>query len=127
MLKSAGVQDTVKLLVLPREKDILMFRLENLADLDSGVGEASVDLEKIARAYWDAVNTSEPSITIVETTINGNMPIEEMRSRRLQWKADGIKQTETTKDDSNDMVSLKPMQLRTFTVSYKSQEALFMQ
>jgi hypothetical protein len=45
MLKSAGVQDTVKLLVLPREKDVLMFRLENLADLDSGVGEASVDLE----------------------------------------------------------------------------------
>ena len=69
-----------------------MFRLENLADLDSNVGEASVDLEKIALAYWDAVNTGEPTITIVETTINGNMPIEEMRSRRLQWKADGIKQ-----------------------------------
>ena len=34
-LELAGVTGTVKLVVLPKAQDVLMFRLENLGDLDS--------------------------------------------------------------------------------------------
>ena len=37
-LEAAGVTNTVKLVVVPKEKDVLFSRLENMADLDSGVG-----------------------------------------------------------------------------------------
>lgn len=45
------------------------------------------------------------------------MPIDEMKARKLKWKSDiDTGATETT--DETDMISLKPLQLRAFTVDY---------
>ena len=82
---------TVKMVVLPKAKDVLIFRLENLADLDSGADTASVNLNFIAKAYYLSANrgTDEVNFTVTETNINVNMPIEEMKARKLKWRSEG--------------------------------------
>jgi hypothetical protein len=101
-LKQAGITDTIKLFVIPKENDVLFFRLENLADLDSGVGAVTVDMKKVASAFEEAAKSGSyqeeleleamnilsgrSTATIVETSITGNMRIDEMRARKLQWK-----------------------------------------
>ena len=51
MLDDAGVTGTIKLVVVPKENDVLFMRVENLADLDSGVGTLNVNMKAVADAY----------------------------------------------------------------------------
>ena len=125
-LEAAGVTNTVKLVVIPKEKDVLFFRLENLGDLDSGVGSVMVELEAIVDAFQLAAKTVSDRVSIVETSITGNMRIEEMRARKFHWKTADESVATSSPIDGVSSVSLKPLEIRAFIVDYsKDETALF--
>jgi hypothetical protein len=55
--KEAGVSNTVKVVHIPKEKNHIQLRIQNIADLyDSNSKTATVDLPFIADALWAAGN-----------------------------------------------------------------------
>lgn len=72
---------------IPLGKNKVMYRLENINDVDS----AYVNNTMIIDSMWKAAN---PSISmphlplLTETSVTGNMPISEMSDRRLKWVSD---------------------------------------
>mgnify|MGYP007125248430 CR=1 FL=1 len=75
MLSDAGVIGTIKLVVVPKENDVLFMRVENLADLDSAVGTLSVNMMAVADTYkkYSAGEKPLSDPTIIETSLTGNM------------------------------------------------------
>lgn len=66
-----------------------MIRLENLQDkFDYASEPVVVDKEQLVKDLWyrSNPNTPMPSYKLVETSITGNMPVEEMEARRIHWK-----------------------------------------
>ena len=65
-----------------------MIRIENLADSDSSMDKVTVDIEKVAKAFWNASNGAgaEAKVTFEEVSITGNMLISEMKARKINWK-----------------------------------------
>lgn len=119
-LEAAGVVNTVKMVVIPKEKDVLFFRLENLADLDSGVGTIDVNLQMVADAYQKVASTTSRQFEIVETSITGNMKIEEMRARKTHWKTAHQSVAASNPIEIVSAVSLKPLEIRAFLVDYSN-------
>lgn len=58
------------------------------------------------------------SINVEEVSITGNMPIEEMQSRKIQWKTmdDDDLQSSMIQDPSDDMKAINAMQIRVFSI-----------
>lgn len=84
--KDAGVVDTVKVVHIPKDKNLIHLRLQNLADLyDSNCKTHTVDISKIADALWNSANMLKPHsydmINIKELSLTGNMYLDEMQSR----------------------------------------------
>lgn len=99
-----------------------MIRIENLADSNSSVGKATVDIQKVALAFWKAANgaDTEVSVAFEEVSITGNMLISEMKARKIHWKYEG--QMAPTSDNQmiSNTIEINPLQLRVFNVSFKS-------
>ena len=90
-MQNAGISGTVKLVSHPQEDYSLMVRIENLADSDSSMDIVTVDIEKVAKAFWKAANGAgaEAKVTFEEVSITGNMLISEMKARKIKWKYEG--------------------------------------
>lgn len=59
--KDAGVLNTVKVVHIPKEMNLIHVRLENLGDLyDTDSQLHTVDLSKIADAIWVSANQLSP-------------------------------------------------------------------
>jgi len=100
-LKAAGVTQHVKLVPVPRSRGHLMLRIENIADLESGV-DAQVDVYEVARAYWKEANGDSPLqvVDITELTLTGNQEIDEMRAKKIKW---------STRDDETILKNSKQL------------------
>jgi hypothetical protein len=86
-MRKAGVVGTVKLVTIPQGLNKILFRLENLADhFDLGATQ-QVNIKTLVEGMWRSSNESEvPEYSLTETSVTGNMPVEEMQARRLKWK-----------------------------------------
>lgn len=127
-MKDAGVVDTVKVLPIPKSKNHIHLRLQNMADLyDSNAKTYQVSVSAIAAALWRQANQLKPvdfsSIKITEMSLSGNMDIKEMRARKIHW---------ITRDDAKlaassvnyefcpDHVQVEPQRIRVFSIEYGS-------
>jgi len=77
------VSDTVKVVHIPRGKNHIHLRLQNIADLyDSNSLTETVDLSLIANALWTAGNLGKSvkygDLIIDELSLTGNMMLKEM-------------------------------------------------
>jgi hypothetical protein len=106
LLASAGVKDLVDFVTIPLAKNKMLVRLENLSE------EAQqVDLVSVAGAF----GAETPYIK--ELSLSGNMDIQEMDARKIQWKTvDGHQSNKTKRGDDFNNVDLKSMQIRVFEV-----------
>jgi hypothetical protein len=78
--KDAGIVDSVKVVHVPKAKNLIHLRLENLADLyDSNAKNYTIDLEKLANSIWLTANAKKPvdykTMEIKEMSLTGNMEI----------------------------------------------------
>lgn len=91
-LKEAGIVDTVKMITTPLAKGKFLLRLSNLADVaDADAETKKVNKTQVIEAMWKEGNKNNAQaemnqFTVVETSITGNIKMEDMRSRRLQWE-----------------------------------------
>lgn len=72
------------------EKNSILMRIENLADLfDSEKIEfQTVDVEQLAKGLYTLVNGlgTEFSVEVTEMSLTATMEIEEMTGRKLHWR-----------------------------------------
>lgn len=88
--KKAGIVDTVKIVHVPKGKNHIHVRLQNLADLyDSNSKTYKVSVATIADTLWKYANSLSPvdyTMDIKEMSLTGNMELKEMWDRKIQWK-----------------------------------------
>lgn len=89
-LKDAGLVDTVTMVTFPLARNKIMIRLENIGDIYDNAAETTVQLKDIALTlcyYANSMNTFYmwPEVTITEMSLTGNMPLEELKKRKIQW------------------------------------------
>mmetsp|Transcript_1042 Transcript_1042/g.1907 ORF Transcript_1042/g.1907 Transcript_1042/m.1907 type:complete len:131 (+) Transcript_1042:2891-3283(+) len=120
---------------MPREAGKVLVRIENLADLYDSSNTANlsqlVDVQKLGEALCKSANlrvdaASAPcSVKFRELSLTGNMDIEEMRSRKVQWM---------TRDDHLDIrgpaernlyfgsqVLVGPQMIKVYELSFETQ------
>ena len=136
--KSAGVANTVKVVHVPKWKNHLVVRLQNLADLyDSNSKVEVVNLHAIADALWKSGNMGNPSaaydgLQIEELSLTGNMKIEEMWSRKIKWATvddDGSSeypQSAVEYEFTPTQVKLEPQRIRVFQLKYTPEGPKFL-
>jgi hypothetical protein len=120
----------------PLAKNKILIRLENIADLfDSESTPAKVNLDFVKALYKEAnskaLDDSSMKVQIKEMSLTSNMEIEEMLSRKIQWKTrdDPNGQPATMKQDFSidelNQIKLIPQRIRVFeaTLVQKSKES----
>lgn len=132
----AGVTDTVKVVHIPRGKNQVQLRLQNLADLyDSNSQTETVDLSIIADALWNAGNMGKPvkyqDLQISELSLTGNMELKEMQSRKIKWSTvdddkEDFPQSAIDYEFTTTSVTLEPQRIRVFSLKYTSEEPTFL-
>ena len=89
-LVKAGVYGSVRYSIVPRSKNLLDIRLQNLADpFDQVAKTTKVDLKELAEALYFDVNPASknmPKLWFKELSMTGNMALDEMRARKITWK-----------------------------------------
>ena len=119
-LKAAGIVDMVKLVTIPKSQDRVLIRLENTGDfLIKGAKTQIVDLNKALGALYPSVQSFE----VREKSLTGNMDIQEMLDRKINWLP-GKQKLDRGSDFSQ--VKLELQRIRVFEVTAKK-EQLFMQ
>lgn len=121
-VKNSGVHGLVKLVTIPQDENKMILRLENIGDFYMTESKTqSVNLFNILEAF----NAKGADIT--EVTLTGNMPIDEMWDRKIQWKTmddnkPGFKDIKTDKSHDFGDVKLENQRIRTFVVSLSEAE-----
>jgi len=144
-LKAAGIEDTVKLILVPKGRNRLAVRLENIADLYDKEGKThQVDIKMALSALWKEANAGGDAqlqdVIYEETSLSGNMPVKEMWARKIKWttaaggdqfKAANADFTSISSTSSSSLVALEPQRIRVFRVEFVPKSAkgntLFMQ
>jgi hypothetical protein len=111
----AGVVGSVKIVLIPMAKNKILYRLENLHDIET----FEVYSSKVAAALWTSANPTleMPDYKLTETSVTGNMPVEEMQARRLKWKTN-VPFTSKISWDQGEMVKLEPQRIRTYILEF---------
>lgn len=89
-LMKAGVTDDVKITLVPRARNLIQVRMQNLADLyDSSAKTAQFNIDAIGRALWSSANEMNDSklasIKVEELSLTGNMPLKERLAKHMHW------------------------------------------
>jgi len=79
---------------MPANKNRILVRLENIADYNKLQSNnnlnQSFNLKKYLDRHWKKANANSgidyEKIEILETTITGNMKIEDINKRKLEWR-----------------------------------------
>jgi len=88
-LKNAGIVDTVKYVSIPKAKNEVYLRIENLADLvDWDAKALDVDVKALLNALLKSANGALPQgiWQITPMSLTGNQSLADMRSKKIQWK-----------------------------------------
>ena len=105
----------------------MILRLENIGDsLLKGAKTQTVSLTKVLEAF----NAADSDIT--EVTLTGNMPINEMWDRKIQWKTvddnkPGFKDVKMDRSQDFNAIKLENQRIRTFVVIQKKAMKYFLQ
>jgi len=133
MIKAAGVTGEVKYVAMPLNKNSLLFRFENLADVYDGHAKiATVKIEDVFNAFYMEANSGAlpENIDWTEMSLTANMPLKEMQSRKIQWKTVDDDKLEKKPMDMNDgaTINLEPQRIRVFKVDFtpKSSDSKFL-
>lgn len=110
-------------------KDQFMLRIQNLADPYDKAEATQVKVKDLATHISQYLNSENVNFKLTETSITGNMPVEEMNVRRAVWKTvDDDKpefQRSKISHDSGDVITMEPQRIRVFLVDIqKSQDLL---
>lgn len=126
--KRAGVVDTVKVVHVPKARNLVNVRLENLADLyDSNHQTYKINLSGIAKALWKSANALNPvdfeALEINELSLTGNMLLEEMKARKIKWQTvdddkDEFPRSAVEQEFTPDVVTLEPQRIRVFELKF---------
>jgi len=101
----------VKLSFQPLSAMKMLFRFENLYDsFDAHAMNQPMDMDYLVGLMWAQSNPKVPTpeYELIETSITGNMPKEEMEARRVQWKTTSKRAKKPSKDVSRTLVTVEP-------------------
>eukprot|EP00347_Sterkiella_histriomuscorum_P016349 403353533 len=125
------VQAPLNMLVYPLDLMSLLIRFENLADLydypsNSTLNDTNIeiDVNQVALDLYLAVNGKDaqvPKIDIVELEISGILSVEDMISKKVNWKGDDddkIVPPKIPQDKDQFVISLSAQRIRQFKVIY---------
>lgn len=112
-VKLSGINGTVSLVTVPMGKNTIMLRIQNLADpYDSTAMASKVRVNDLVNHMRTYMNKQSVEFKLTETSVTGNMPVEEMQARRAVWHTvdDNMPGFERSKIsyDSGDVITLEP-------------------
>jgi hypothetical protein len=117
-------------------KNKIQIRLTNLHDSTSDSKTSTVNLDKIVAAFWNDANIANSAqvdytYVITEKTLTGNMDIQDMLNRKVQWvtEEDDILANSYKMDRDTDFsqVTLEAQRIRTFNIDYTVKSDAFLQ
>jgi hypothetical protein len=124
-----NLPNTVTYRLFPKAKGEILVRFENLADnFDKSPAESQINLKDFATALYLQVNNKNPKyVGIKEMDLQGVNKHEKRKSywykllkkQTIKLKLKSVDQSRN-KNNKYTSVHLKPMQLRTFLISYKA-------
>jgi hypothetical protein len=127
MIAAAGVVNATKLVAIPQGPMNILIRIENLDDFLSNTETTrTINVQKIAAAYWmEANGYEEPEkefmVDIIEKSLTGNMKIEDMLKRKVQWKTvddDILEESTLSRGEPFDAVKLEAQRIRVFDLFF---------
>ena len=91
LLKASGFTTEVKLELFIMERNSILMRISNIADIFDSDGEIiyqQIQIKQLAQGLFDFVNGSgiNYSVEIEELSLTGNQPYKTMASKRINWK-----------------------------------------
>jgi hypothetical protein len=102
---------TLKFVSIPVSKNIVLLRVENIADLYDGAQEQVMNVTSLLTQMWTNANRNAilPSFTFSEMSLTGNMLLTEMQGRKINWKTvdDNEMESEQKLDFSVDPSAIK--------------------
>ena len=125
----------LKIHTIPQERNKILIRLENIADLFDGTPSETpyFDLQTYAKELYSHSNDGQkPSaVKIVERTLGNNQDYEEMEKAKFPWKSTDAASSVIWPVDNETGVALQPQRIRLFLVEYDATgsdfEILFLQ
>lgn len=95
-----------------------LIRLAHQYSIDEDPNLSSPVQIDIQNLFTSKLFTAVKVVSVVEKTVTGNRDWADWERERLKWNdiKDSTKKVETTWNDSNTIVQLKPMEIRTFYV-----------
>lgn len=112
------------MVTFPLARNKIMIRLENIADIYDNATETTVALKNLTLALYKYANSKNhqwyPEVWITEMSLTGNMPLEELRKRKIQWltRDDALLNREQVPLSDVNNVVLVPQQIKVFEVEY---------
>ena len=104
--------EVFKVVKMPLAKNKVMLRLQNLDDkFDTNSGSVNISLTQYAQQMWKEANpeaTTVPSADIIETSVTGNIKVEDMEKRRINWMTKTSKTKKELPSLDLDNVTLLP-------------------
>jgi len=124
---NAGVGSAVKLVFQPMARNRLLLRIQNLEDsFDSSSQTYPINMPQLVAALWAGSNTGAPvpNNDVRETSITGNMDVEEMNARRIKWQTTTSRRAATQVPDLGDEIQIQPQQIRVFDIEFFPSESV---
>ena len=126
-LKQFGIQGLVKIVMMPINKNSILVRLENIADLyDAGSATQYVNLLLITALFADQNKGAQCSFEFMEMSLSANMSLDELLKRKIHWKTvdddsrPDLKKSKLDYSVNQSMISLEPQRIRVFEISVTS-------
>jgi len=130
---AAGVDERMKVETFIDERNSILVRLENLADIFDSNGQLiykSVNLYTLAHKLYEFANNNEVtsadfSVAIQELSLTANQPIADVAANKIQWKTVDDS-TVTSKVESSavtetaTVVQLQQQRIRVFRFNYST-------
>ena len=125
----------LKIHMIPQERNRILIRLENIADLFDGTPSETpyFDLQTYAQELYSHSNNGQKphAVKIVERTLGNSQDYEEMEKSKFPWKSTDGASSVVWPEDNETGVALQPQRIRLFLVEYDATpsdfEILFLQ
>ena len=114
----------LKIHAIPEQRNQILIRLENIADLFDGTPSdtPTFDLKSYAASLYSHSNSGKmpASITITERTLSNSEDYKTMESQKFHWKSTDLPSTTEWPKDDGDKVALQPQRIRLFRINYEA-------